>query len=201
MCPVGVAYFCRRILVTLDLSQRIMGSVEDELRWVVAKEALAHVHDGLNGRGLRSLVDDRPDIVDQFNPGSTDKVHVSELRYSIKVYYSPNILPLTGNPGGGFKGFFHHVRCGESSQSNGFTVQKMSRKRMRAYAGSSEQSVHGEIVVQCGLAEGFLAGPFARHVLSRAMSATTVHKPPPYCNINEPIVTQTLMWINGMLRM
>jgi hypothetical protein len=41
-----------------------MGSVEDELRWVVAKEALAHVHDGLNGRGLRSLVDDRPDILD-----------------------------------------------------------------------------------------------------------------------------------------
>jgi hypothetical protein len=62
MCPVGVSYFCGRILVALDPSQRLVGSVEDELRWVVAKEALAHVHDGLDGRGLGSFIDDGPDI-------------------------------------------------------------------------------------------------------------------------------------------
>ena len=58
-----VAYFRWRILVALDLSQRIVGSIQDELRRVVAKEALAHVYDGLDRRGLRGFIDDRPDMV------------------------------------------------------------------------------------------------------------------------------------------
>jgi hypothetical protein len=60
MPSIGAVYFCRRILVALDLAQRIVGSIENELRWVVAKEALAHVHDRLDGRSLRGLVDNRP---------------------------------------------------------------------------------------------------------------------------------------------
>jgi hypothetical protein len=78
MCPIGAPYFCRRILVALDPSQSLVSSVEDELRWVVAKEALAHVHDGLDRRGLRGFVDDRPDMFDQPSPWSTSKMRVSE---------------------------------------------------------------------------------------------------------------------------
>jgi len=78
MCPIGISHFCRRVLVALDPSQRLVCSVEDELRWVVAKEALAHVDDRLDRRGLRGLVDDGPDMFDQPNAQSTNMVHVSE---------------------------------------------------------------------------------------------------------------------------
>ena len=63
MYYTGAAYFGWRILVALDLSQRFVGSIQDELRRVVAKEALAHVYDGLDRRGLRGFIDDRPDMV------------------------------------------------------------------------------------------------------------------------------------------
>jgi hypothetical protein len=78
MCPIGISHFCRRVLVALDPSQRLVCSVEDELRWVIAKEALAHVDDGLDRRGLRGFVDDGPDVFDQPNSQSTNMVHVSE---------------------------------------------------------------------------------------------------------------------------
>ena len=51
----------REGLQPTDGTSRKHRSVEDELRWVVTKEALAHVHDGLNGRSLRGFVHDRPD--------------------------------------------------------------------------------------------------------------------------------------------
>lgn len=55
-----MTYLGGRILVALNLAQSIMGSVEDELRRVVAKETLAHVHDGLHRRSLSGLIDNRP---------------------------------------------------------------------------------------------------------------------------------------------
>lgn len=122
MYYTGVAYFGWRILVALDLSQRIVCCIEDELRRVVAKETLAHVHDGLHRRGLRGLIDYRPNIIDQ--PGSSSPIGepVSECNYS------PDILPLTGNPGGGFEGFFHHACSGESSQSPSRMFENISRE-------------------------------------------------------------------------
>lgn len=53
-------YLCRRVLVALYLAQRLVGSIQNELRRVVAKEALTHVHNGLDRRCLRGLIDDRP---------------------------------------------------------------------------------------------------------------------------------------------
>jgi hypothetical protein len=45
-------------LVAFYFSKRIVSGIEDELRRVVAEEALAHVHDGLDRRCLRGFVDD-----------------------------------------------------------------------------------------------------------------------------------------------
>jgi hypothetical protein len=91
-CPVGVSYFCGRILVALDPSQCLVGSVEDEMRWVVAKEALAHVHDGLNGRGLRGFVDDGPDIFDQPGPWNTDKMRLVQRDNSQHITHQTSCL-------------------------------------------------------------------------------------------------------------
>lgn len=55
------AYLRGRVLVALDLAQRLVSGIEDELRRVVAEETLAHVDDGLDGRGLSGLIDNRPD--------------------------------------------------------------------------------------------------------------------------------------------
>jgi hypothetical protein len=48
VCELSGPYLCRRVLVAFHFSKRIVSSVEDELRRVVAEEALAHVHDGLD---------------------------------------------------------------------------------------------------------------------------------------------------------
>jgi hypothetical protein len=57
-CELSGSYLCRRVLVAFYFSQRIVSGIEDELRRVVAEEALAHVHNGLNRRSLRGFVDD-----------------------------------------------------------------------------------------------------------------------------------------------
>lgn len=56
----GEPHLCRRVLVALDLSQRLSSSLKNKLGRVVAEEALAHVDDGLDGRGERGFVDDGP---------------------------------------------------------------------------------------------------------------------------------------------
>jgi hypothetical protein len=82
-----------------------MGSIEDELRRVVAKEALAHVHDRLDRRGLGSLIDNRPDMLDQPNSGNADDVHISECCSSSCVTHQTSCLwPAT--LAAGLKGSF-----------------------------------------------------------------------------------------------
>lgn len=49
-----------RVLVAVDPVEGLLGGVEDEVGRVVAKEALAHVDDGLLGRGGGGLIDDGP---------------------------------------------------------------------------------------------------------------------------------------------
>lgn len=137
MYYTGAAYFGWRILVALDLSQCIVCCIEDELRRVVAKETLAHVHDGLHWRSLRGLIDDRPDILDQSGSASPNGELVSEQNYS------PNILPLTGNSGGGLEGFFHHACSGECSQSSDLVFEDVSRESKGPCSGigGGKQSV------------------------------------------------------------
>ena len=43
-----VSYLCWRVLVAFHLTQSIMSGIKYELRRVVAEEALAHIHNGLN---------------------------------------------------------------------------------------------------------------------------------------------------------
>ena len=43
-----VSYLCGRVLVAFHFAQSIVGSVENEVRRVVAEESLAHVHNGLD---------------------------------------------------------------------------------------------------------------------------------------------------------
>ena len=50
----------RAVLIALHPVEGLLGCIEDEIWWVVAKEALAHVHDRLNGRGSGSFIDDGP---------------------------------------------------------------------------------------------------------------------------------------------
>ena len=50
----------RTVLVAFDSIQRLLGSIENELRWVVAKKALAHVHNGLLGGGSCGFINDGP---------------------------------------------------------------------------------------------------------------------------------------------
>jgi hypothetical protein len=43
-----ISYLCWGVLVAFHFAQSIVGSIEYELRRVVAEETLAHVHNGLN---------------------------------------------------------------------------------------------------------------------------------------------------------
>lgn len=58
--------FGGRVLVAVHTVQSILGCVQDEFGWVIAKEALAHVHNGLDGRSCCCLVDDGPIVVRMF---------------------------------------------------------------------------------------------------------------------------------------
>jgi len=49
-----------RVLVALDPVKSLLGGIKNKVWRVVAEESLAHVDDGLLGRGGRSLVDDGP---------------------------------------------------------------------------------------------------------------------------------------------
>lgn len=49
-----------RVLIAVDAVQRLLGRIEDEIGRVVAKEALAHVDNGLSGRSGGCFVDDGP---------------------------------------------------------------------------------------------------------------------------------------------
>lgn len=51
------------VLVAFDPVQCILCSIQDELGWVVAEEALAQVDNGLVGGGYRRLVDNGPATV------------------------------------------------------------------------------------------------------------------------------------------
>jgi len=54
-----------RVLVALDTVKSSLGGIEDEVGRVVAKEALAHVDNGLPGRRRGRLVDDGPAAVSE----------------------------------------------------------------------------------------------------------------------------------------
>ena len=58
--PQAWAALGGRVLVAFDAVEGLLGGVEDEVWRVVAEEALAHVDDGLPGRGGSGLVDDGP---------------------------------------------------------------------------------------------------------------------------------------------
>ena len=47
-------------MVALNAVEGLLGGIQDEVRWVVAKEPLTHVHDWLDGRGIGTLIDDCP---------------------------------------------------------------------------------------------------------------------------------------------
>lgn len=86
----------RAVLVAVNLVQRVLGRVEDEGRRIVAKEALAHVDDGLPRRRRRRLVDYRPGrdfapLIDRSpSPSGMDRRLPPTLR-------SPDILAPSGH--------------------------------------------------------------------------------------------------------
>jgi hypothetical protein len=47
-------------LVAVDFGESFLGGIDDELGWIVAKEALSHVDDGLLGRCCGALIYDGP---------------------------------------------------------------------------------------------------------------------------------------------
>jgi hypothetical protein len=55
--------FGRTVLVTFDPIQNLLSGINHKRRWIVAEEALAHIDDGLLGRGGGSLIDQSPDIM------------------------------------------------------------------------------------------------------------------------------------------
>lgn len=50
----------RTVLVALHTVEGLLSGIQDEVGWVVAKEALAHVHNWLNGRCRGAFIDDCP---------------------------------------------------------------------------------------------------------------------------------------------
>lgn len=53
----------RGVLIALDPVEGVLGGLQDEVWRVVAKKALAHIDDGLLGRGSGGLIDDGPGSV------------------------------------------------------------------------------------------------------------------------------------------
>lgn len=140
-------YLCRGVLVAFHPIEGLFRSVDGELGRVVAaeesdisyfdlffsdgaflQEALAHVHNGLDGRRGGGFIDDGPREVEL-----EDALSESPWKYP----HAPDILPLSGDSLGRSKGIRTRGGCGHGSDSGdrnaglGRTIELVERRRKR----------------------------------------------------------------------